>query len=94
MNGLRVRDAILTRKRTTNNTFKNSRRSTVVVNDHSRSQHLNGQIILPLKGIAVKKTLGVKFDSSNIPFENHVNFLCKKASQKLPALDDFKRNIT
>ena len=32
-----------------------------------------------------KRQLGVKFDS-NLSFENHVTFLCKKASQKLHAL--------
>ena len=32
-----------------------------------------------------KKLLGVKFDS-NLSFENHITYLCKKACQKLHAL--------
>ena len=72
MNGLRVEDARLTRKRNSNNTFKKGNST--------------------LQGIALKN-LGVKF-GSNLPFDNHVNFLCKKPSQELPALDDFKGNIS
>ena len=41
---------------------------------------------------STEEKLRVKF-GSNLPFENHFNSLCKKASQKLPALDDFKGNI-
>ena len=40
--------------------------------------------ILVLK-IASKKNVGVKFDS-NLSFENHITYFCKKASQKLHAL--------
>ena len=40
--------------------------------------------ILILK-LASKKNLGVKFDS-DLSFENHITYFCKKASQKLHAL--------
>ena len=39
-----------------------------------------------IKNRTEEKLLGVKFDS-NLSFENHVTSLCKKASQKLHALE-------
>ena len=38
-----------------------------------------------IKNSTEKKLLGVKLDS-NLSFENHVTYLCKKTSQKLYAL--------
>ena len=38
-----------------------------------------------VKNSTEETLLGVKFDS-NLSFENHVTYLCKKASQKLHAL--------
>ena len=38
-----------------------------------------------IKNSTEEKLLGVKFDS-NLSFENHVTYLCKKASQNLHAL--------
>ena len=40
---------------------------------------------LDVKNSMEEKLLGVKIDSK-LSFENHVSFLCKKASQKLHAL--------
>ena len=39
-----------------------------------------------IKNRTEEKLLGVRFDS-NLSFENHVTSLCKKASQKLHALE-------
>ena len=83
---MRVKYTALTRKKT--NTSKNSWRPSVVLNNHPNSQHAKKI----LKGIALRKNFGVKF-GLNLPFENHVNSISKKASQKLPALYYFKGNI-
>ena len=37
---------------------------------------------LSIKNCIEKKLLGVQFDY-NLPFENHVTYLCKKESQKI-----------
>ena len=85
---MRVKYTALTRKKTNNDTSKNCWRPSVVLNNHPNNQHAKKI----LKGIALRKNLGVKF-GFNLPFENHVNSISKKASQKLPALYYFKGNI-
>ena len=86
---MRVKYTTLTRKKTNNDTFKNSWRPSVVLNNGPKNQHAKKI----LKGIALKKNLGVKF-GFNLPFENNVNSISKKTSQKLPALYYFKGYIS
>ena len=86
---MRDKYTTLRRKKTNNGTSKNSLRSSVVRNNYPKNQHAKKT----LKGIALKKNLCVSF-GFNLPFDNHVNSISKKASQKLPALYYFKGNIS
>ena len=76
---MRVKYTTLTRKNPNSDTFKKSLRLSVIVNNHPKNQHLYFRNFL--KGIALKKTLGVKF-GFNLPFEKHINSLSKKTRNK------------
>ena len=54
----------------------------VVSSDESRTAKIED---VSIKNSTEKKLLGVKLDS-NLSFENHVTYLCKKKSQKLYTL--------